>query len=74
MSDNASWFEDDEAYELIIEFIQKQRRLEVIFFNNCNLKGEKLAKVLKTVNYMAGRNTLMKIYLNGCDFTEDEPC
>ena len=74
MSENPSWFEDEEAFELIIDFIQKQFQLEVIFLTNCNLKGDKLAKVLKTVNYMAGRNTLRKIYLNGCDFTEDEPC
>lgn len=70
LSDTAPWFADEDGFERIIDFISKQKNLQIIYVNNCKLKGEKLIKLINTINDLEN-NCLKKFYFNGVTFCPD---
>ena len=74
LSENPGWFSDEESLRYVADFIQKQVNLQVLYLDWNKLSGQELTRILNAINARHSRNTLRKLYLNGCNFESDEAC
>ena len=58
ISENASWFKDEAAFQLIIDYLKKQNGLSTLYLNQNKFEGAKLTRMLTTIEEMANPKPL----------------
>ena len=53
ISENATWFKDEAAFQLIIDYLKKQNGLSTLYLNQNKFEGAKLTRMLTTIEEMA---------------------